>query len=67
MKIGNLDIEVITTQGNGLRLRIQGRPYGLETDASPDEVRSLAAYLERTVNTLQDEARVRARLLNTSP
>ena len=55
MTVGNLDIEVLT-RGNGLQLRIQGHPYGLETDASLDEVRALAAYLERTVNKLRDEA-----------
>ncbi|MCH8039555.1 MAG: hypothetical protein IH977_04330 [Nitrospinae bacterium] len=48
MKVGNLDIEV-RTQGNGLQLRIQGRPYGLETVATTADLLSLSQYLVREV------------------
>ncbi len=48
MKVGNLDIEVIT-QGDGLRLRILGRPYGLETLVSAEDVLDLSAYLSREI------------------
>ncbi len=48
MKVGNLDIEVIT-QGDGLRLRILGRTCGLETLVRAEDVLDLSAYLSREI------------------
>ncbi|MDA2910417.1 hypothetical protein MYX04_05755 [Nitrospiraceae bacterium AH_259_D15_M11_P09] len=59
MKVGDLDIELVT-QGKDLRLRIRGRPFGLETLASTADLLSLSRYLVRevekfpTMNTKED-------------
>ena len=51
MKVGDWNVEVVP-QGQVLRLRILGRPYGLETLAGEAEVLSLTHYLVREVEKL---------------
>lgn len=53
MKVGDLDVEVIT-QGQVLRLRIQGRPFGLETLASTADLLSLSRYLAHEVEQFRN-------------
>jgi len=51
MKVGDLEIEVVRNP-DGPKLRVQGRPYGVETAASGDELRALAGYLATEANNL---------------
>ena len=46
MKIGNLDFTLVP-HGTGRRMRILGRPYGLETIVTEEDLQALARYLER--------------------
>ncbi len=53
MKIGNLDFSLVPDR-TGLRLRILGRPYGLETIVTEDDLRGLAALCVRETEKLSN-------------
>ncbi len=58
MKIGNLDFSLVPDR-TGLRLRILGRPYGLETIVTEDDLRALARYLEREADKFPNRKETR--------
>ena len=55
MDIGSLTVEVIA-DSKGRRLLVQGRVYGVETDVTEKELRSLAAFLQRVADEAAKEA-----------
>ena len=52
--VGSLMVELITT-GKVPLLRILGRPHGLHTEATEEELLALAAYLERGIAKRRNE------------
>ncbi len=52
--IRSLSFDIVTT-GKIPLLRILGRPHGLHTDATEEELLGLAAYLERAVDKWRDQ------------
>jgi hypothetical protein len=57
ISIGHLNISV-AFEKNTFLLSIIGQPYGVETRATPEEVKSLGAYLVREAQKEIDKARV---------
>lgn len=45
MKVGDLDVTVLKTD-KGLRLKVLGSPYGVETSVTPDDLLRVAQYLK---------------------
>lgn len=54
MRIGDLDIEV-TTDGKAQRLRVEGRPFGVQTDVTADDLARLAHYLSVQAEALRHD------------